>query len=374
MRRVGLRGRLAVALAAVAIGSVALATVLANAGISSRLEQSAEERLRDSAAHIAEVAGEVYAAEGGWTPAARRELVHLASVDGLRVKIDGRPGKGPLWATRTVVVHGRSVGRLVVAPEDPAAFREPDRDLHERLNGLHLLAGILAAILAVVAAAVVSIRLARPLRRLTEGTRRMQQGDLATRVLSGSRTRALGAQPLAQALDPAWLRLQKNLESVVLFLLEELVGAGRLVQRHAVGGVVIDAERVVVVAHQREEVVDPAPDVCLPHAQGQLLVEDLEHRQRVDRAAVDARDRDGTATATRLDRCVEHRHPVDPDGLDQLLGDRIRQQCGHRLGQLAGGCPVGLHPDRVDHAVRPASFGHLAEPLCDVVRLCDVDG
>ena len=72
--------------------------------------------------------------------------------------------------------------RELVAPVDPAAFREPDRDLHERLNGLHLLAGILAAILAVVAAALVSIPLARPLRRLTEGARRMQQGDLATRV------------------------------------------------------------------------------------------------------------------------------------------------------------------------------------------------
>src|SRR3954464_1350259 len=100
---------------------------------------------------------------------------------------------------------------------------------------------------------------------------------------SRSRTRALDAQPL-----PEWLRLQQDLESVVLFLLEDLVCARRLVQRQAVGGVVIDTERVVVVAHQGEEVVDPTPDVCLPHAESQLLVEDLEHRQRVDRAAVDA--------------------------------------------------------------------------------------
>ena len=35
---------------------------------------------------------------------------------------------------------------------------------------------------------------------------------------------------------------------------------------------------------------------------------------------------------------------------------------------------MGLHPDRVDHAVGPASRGHPAEPLCDVVRLCDVHG
>jgi signal transduction histidine kinase len=182
LRRVGLRVRLAAALAVVAIGSVALATVLANAGISSRLDQSAQERLRDSAAHIAEVAAEVYISESGWTPAARRELTHLAAVDGLRVEIDGRRAEGPLSATRAVEVDGRSVGTLMVEPDDPAAFREPDRDLHKRLNRLHLLAGILAAILAVVAAALVSIPLARPLRRLTDGARRMQQGDLATRV------------------------------------------------------------------------------------------------------------------------------------------------------------------------------------------------
>lgn len=198
LRRVGLRARLAAALAAVAVVSVVLATVLSNAGVSSRLEQSAQERLRESAGHVAAVAAEVYESEGGWTAAARRELVHLASVDGLRVEIDGRRGQGELSATRTVVVDGRSVGRLVVEPADPAAFREPDRDLHHRLNRLHLLAGIFAAILGVIAAGLLSIPLARPLRRLTDGARRMQQGDLAARV---EPTGGVEMEQLAQALN-----------------------------------------------------------------------------------------------------------------------------------------------------------------------------
>jgi len=209
LRRVGLRVRLAAALAAVAIGSVALATILSNAGISTRLDESAQERLRDSAAHIAEVAAEIYASEGSWTPAARRELAHLAAVDDLRVEIGGRRAEEPLTATSTVVVDGRAVGRLVVEPDDPASFREPDRDLHDRLNELHLLAGILAAILAVVAAALVSIPLARPLRRLTEGASRMQQGDLATRI---EPTGGAEMEQLARALNRLAATLEREEE------------------------------------------------------------------------------------------------------------------------------------------------------------------
>ena len=182
-RRLGLPARLAAALAGVAVVSVALATVLSNIGVSSRLEESAEQRLRESATHIAEVAAEVYASEGGWTPAARRELAHLAAVDSLRVEINsGARGGGDLVTVSPVTVGGRTVGRLRVLPDDPVVFREPDRNLHERLNRLHLLAGILAGGLGILAAVFVAVPLTRPLRRLTEGARQMEEGDLAARV------------------------------------------------------------------------------------------------------------------------------------------------------------------------------------------------
>ena len=182
LRRAGLRPRLAAGLAGMAVASVALATLLANSGVNSRLDESARHRLRDSATHIADVAGEIYTAQRGWTPTARRELVHLAAVDGLRVKLGGRAPRSPFVAVAPVVVRGRTVGSLIVRPADVAAFREPDRDLHRRLNRLHLIAGLLAAALAVVAAVLLAIPLARPLQRLTEGARRMERGDLDTHI------------------------------------------------------------------------------------------------------------------------------------------------------------------------------------------------
>jgi two-component system, OmpR family, sensor histidine kinase BaeS len=205
LRRVGLRARLAAALAAVAAVSVALATVLANSGVSGRLEASAEQRLRDSARHIAEVAAEIHAQEGGWTPRARRELAHLGAVGSLRVEIDGAPIGGDLVASAPVVVGRRTVGELRVTPVDPTAFREPDRDLHRRLNRLHLLAGFLAGGLGIVAALLLAVPLTRPLRRLTDGARRMQDGDLSARVEPSG---GAEIEQLAQALN----RLAATLE------------------------------------------------------------------------------------------------------------------------------------------------------------------
>ena len=182
LRRLGLRSRLAVALAGIAVASVALATLLSNSGLSGRLDDSARHRLESSVGHIAQLAAEVYASEGGWTAAARRELVHLAAVDGLRIEIDPDRKAGPFVAEAPVVVDGRTVARLQVTPADPVAFREGDRDLHRRVNRLHLLAGVLAAVLGVIAAVLLAIPLARPLQRLTAGARRMEQGDLSVRV------------------------------------------------------------------------------------------------------------------------------------------------------------------------------------------------
>ena len=70
--RVGLRGRLALALALVALLSVALSTVLADTGLTSRLDQAARERMHSAAMHTAELAGGLYEEQGGrWTPATR---------------------------------------------------------------------------------------------------------------------------------------------------------------------------------------------------------------------------------------------------------------------------------------------------------------
>lgn len=209
LRRVGLRARLAASLAAVAVVSVALATVLANSGVSGRLEESAHQRLRDSADHIAAVAAEIYATEGGWTPKGRRELAHLAAVDSLRIEINGAPTGGELVARAPVVVDDRTIGELRVTPDDPGSFREPDRDLHHRLNRLHLLAGILAGGLGILSALLLAVPLTRPLRRLSDGATRIQEGDLGARVEPSG---GAELEQLAQALNQLAATLEREEE------------------------------------------------------------------------------------------------------------------------------------------------------------------
>ena len=90
-KRVGLRGRLALALAAVALLSVALATVLADSGLNSRLNQSARERLHAAAGHTAQLAAGLYAQQHDqWSAQTLAELGHLAGISGYRVAVYGQ--------------------------------------------------------------------------------------------------------------------------------------------------------------------------------------------------------------------------------------------------------------------------------------------
>jgi len=212
-RRVGLRERLAFALAAVAVLSVAVATVLADAGLDSRLNQFARERLQTAATHTAELATGLYGAQGRWTPGVVTELGHLAEMNGYRLAVldsGGRllgPGSLPPIprATHPVTVGGHVVGTVTVAPVQGQVLTGEDRSLHARLNRLHLLAGGLALLLGLLAAVLLAPALARPLRRLTESARRMQRGELDVRV-------APAGAPELRELGQAFNRLAETLE------------------------------------------------------------------------------------------------------------------------------------------------------------------
>jgi len=212
-RRVGLRERLAFALAAVAVLSVAVATVLADAGLDSRLNQFARERLQTAATHTAELAAGLYGAQGRWTPGVVTDLGHLAEMNGYRLAVldsGGRllgPGSLPPIprATHPVTVGGHVVGTVTVAPVQGQVLTGEDRSLHARLNRLHLLAGGLALLLGLLAAVLLAPALARPLRRLTESARRMQRGELDVRV-------APAGAPELRELGQAFNRLAETLE------------------------------------------------------------------------------------------------------------------------------------------------------------------
>lgn len=188
--RIGLRGRLGLALAAVAIVSVALATVLADRGLHSRLDQFAQDRLQAAATHSAELAAGFYGRQGRWTTATATQLAHLAEMNGYRIAINDAAGR-PVGAARPVtashaqagvVVGGRRVGAVVVAPLAGQVLTGEDRALRDRLTSLHLIAGGMALGLGLLAALLLAPALARPLRRLTAAARRIQTGDLRTRV------------------------------------------------------------------------------------------------------------------------------------------------------------------------------------------------
>lgn len=192
LRATGLQARLAVALAGVAVVSVALATLLANSGLDARVRDAAHARLAESAQHSGELAAEVYARNGRWTPDGLVELDHLARMNGYRLQILDRSGRTLLEGRGTgdragtdVVVDGTTVGSVEVAPVGGSAVTEEDRHLDHELDRLHLLAALLALGLGLGASALLAPRLARPLRRVTEVARRMERGELDRRVAGG---------------------------------------------------------------------------------------------------------------------------------------------------------------------------------------------
>jgi hypothetical protein len=130
----------------------------------------------------------------------------------------------------------------------------------------------------------------------------------------------------------------------------------------------VDAERVVV-GQQRQDVVDPALHVRLPHPQLDLLVEQLDHRQWVGGAAVDARQRDRPAAADDVDRREQRGEAVDARLLDQRLRDRVGQEPGEPLRQRADRRAVRLHPDRVDDGVRSAAAGELPRHVAEILAV-----
>jgi hypothetical protein len=127
-----------------------------------------------------------------------------------------------------------------------------------------------------------------------------------------------------------------------------------------VGGEVLHAERVVVVPGERQALVDPASHVGLAHPQLDLLVEEVHHRERVSGSAIHPAQRDRPAAPNRVDGEVQHREPIDPGLLHELLRGRVGQEPEHVLGDLAHCRAVRLHARRVDDGVRAATLGEPA--------------
>jgi signal transduction histidine kinase len=214
-RGVGLRGRLALALAAVALLSVVLAMLIADSGLGQRLDQAARERLRSAGDHSAQLAGELYQqARGHWSTQALGELAHVAGISGYQLALydpTGRLLSGSVppspagIAKASVIVAGERAGTVELATPQGQLLSGADRSLRRHLNRDHLIAALIALAAGVLAALVLAASLTRPLRRLTDAAQRIERGDLRARVQASG-------PPETVALGRAFNRLAETLE------------------------------------------------------------------------------------------------------------------------------------------------------------------
>lgn len=215
--RVGLRGRLALALAAIALLSVGLSWVLASAGLTSRLEQSARARLHNAAGHTARLAAVLYRQQHDHlTRSALAELGHATGISGYQVAVydpsgrllAGTPARpGAVVARASVIASGVRVGSIALTPIAGQVLSGEDRQLRDRLNTLHLIAALIALVAGLGAAVLLAAQLARPLRQLTDAALAIEHGDLDARVP------ATGT-PETAALAGAFNRLAETLEGM----------------------------------------------------------------------------------------------------------------------------------------------------------------
>ena len=194
--RLGLRARLAIALVAVAVLAVGLATLMSNRGLAPLVNDAARARLQRSAAHMAEVVAAVYRDEGGWTPSARETIFHLSELDGLRASITRSDGKafGPVdplaedSATAPIVVDGKRIGTVSVSRAGSGLLSPEEKHLQHSLDRLHLIAAAISVAAALLLAFLLANTLSKPLRRIRVTAQQIERGDLGARVeLAGDR-------------------------------------------------------------------------------------------------------------------------------------------------------------------------------------------
>ena len=217
MTRLSLRARLTVALVASSLFAVAVAALVGNLGLSSRLAQADRTRLESAARHLGDLTLVSYGSVGAWRPVVLAELAHAAGLADLKVAVvmpDGAvrragPAPQPVLATYPLARHGHRVGTLELSTASGSWLSAADVQLASSLNRLHLLAALGAVVAALVAALVLARTLTEPLRRIGAAAERLSRGELATRV-SGSRAPELMA--VADALNSLAATLQREEE------------------------------------------------------------------------------------------------------------------------------------------------------------------
>jgi two-component system sensor histidine kinase BaeS len=195
-RRLSLRVQLVLALVAVALLGIGIATLIANSELPGLVNTAARERLQREARHLSVVAAESFVQSDRWTPAAANIVVHTAEAEitGVKAELLDAQGKriaGPAGLDRRsranrvrvpVVVRGRKVGELIVAPTGTSILTPEEKHLRSSLDRSHVISAIASAGAALIVALLLAEALTRPLRRIRVAAERIEEGRLETRV------------------------------------------------------------------------------------------------------------------------------------------------------------------------------------------------
>ncbi|MDA3935404.1 MAG: HAMP domain-containing sensor histidine kinase [Actinomycetota bacterium] len=212
--RGGLKWRIALAFAAVAALTAALAAVILSQIWQNQFEEYVREDLQQTADGAAELLGRSYALRGGWTMEAFSPLPRFGMMSGLALQVvdsggtllyddstmsghttavhdDGTPlvpdeaaePEGPV-VTSPIAAQGEIVGSIRLWSYTPAEGLLSENDIAFRKRSFGGLSGaaVLAVVLASFAGILYALRLVRPIDRITDTARALRGGDTQART------------------------------------------------------------------------------------------------------------------------------------------------------------------------------------------------
>jgi two-component system, OmpR family, sensor histidine kinase BaeS len=235
MQPLGLRARLVAAFVGIAALTTLVAAVLTSVGLHDRFDAYVGDRTRDATASSLALTQATYAESGGWTPSGLDLLAHELVLTGYdyRLVAGGRTLLDTTKLERDDVEFRRVASRPVVSPRGeevgtlelfalgPGGNTPADEAFRAELDRAHLIAAVIAAIVAIVAGLVMAGRLSRPLRQLSVAARGLASGGAPPGLPAGSREiRELGESLSGLADDLA--RQQKARRQLAQDLSHEL--------------------------------------------------------------------------------------------------------------------------------------------------------
>jgi two-component system sensor histidine kinase BaeS len=384
--RWSLRTRLIVAFVGVALLAADLATVYSNLNLNSHIRTAAEARLHRSAVHFGEVAGVVYADNGSWTPAARETLRHLAMIDDLAVRLEdasgnlvflippGRAVAEGASASAPIVSGGRRLGTATVSQANGQLLTGEEEALGQRLNRMHLLAGLISALIALAIALYLAFTLSRPLREIKAGAEAMGSGNLDVRVREAGdeevRSVAHALNELAATLQHEEEVRKENVADLAHELRTPLMGL--LARIEAAQDGVLDDEAANLAAMHDEalrlnRLYDDLSTLAEAERPGMLLT-----LHPIDLAAVAAAQVQAIA-ARFQDKGIELREELraatvagDHDRLNQVVANLLANAL--RYTDAGGTVSVVVRPDGRDAVLEVSDTG-IGIPADDVPKV-----